>query len=253
LTHVDGYDVIHPDWSADGRHIVFGLDSPTEGLLGMIRADGTGFRILPVAGGVVAQPSFTPDGKRVVFVRYDGVAEAIYSTTLDGRVQRRLTFPPAGYGDNDPNVSPDGRTLSIVRLGPAETDAALVTIDLASGREKQLTSYDADVAIKTAWSPNGRRIVFTRDAWHPKPGISPNIWTIGRNGHAKQAVTHFRGGDVKAVAGSYSPHGRWIVFRREDPTGAGLWIIRPNGRQAQPIFTDPDVIPRYIDWGPRQH
>jgi Tol biopolymer transport system component len=150
-------------------------------------------------------------------------------------------------------VSPDGRTLSVIRLGPSPTDAALITVDLATGREKQLTRYDADVAIKTGWSPNSRRIVFTRDAFTAKPGISPNIWTIGRNGHAKHAVTRFSGGDVKAIAGSYSPDGRWIVFRREEPSGAGLWIIRPNGRQAKLIFTDPDVIPRYIDWGPRRH
>jgi Tol biopolymer transport system component len=254
LTHTTGKDSENPDWAPDGRTLVFEVDTPTSGDVATIHADGSHRRMLHLAptGGVAGQPSYSTDGRHLFYERYDGVSDdAIFTATANGRHSRRVTDPPDGYGDTDPNVSPDGRLLSFVRLGPHDGDAALFTIRLRTGRESQLTSYDTDVAIKQAWSPDGHRIAFTRDYYSPKPGISGNIVTVNRHGRHPVKVTHYSGGDVNGVVGSYSPDGRWIVGREARPDDASLIVVHPDGSGQKEVLDVPGLVPRFIDWGPR--
>ena len=68
-----------PDWSPDGRTIVFTLRSK----IALVRADGSRLRRLPVTG---SEPTFSPDGKQIVFVRGDDV----FKMTSAGRQVKRL-------------------------------------------------------------------------------------------------------------------------------------------------------------------
>ncbi len=113
ITHLAKADAVHPDWSPDGRHIVFELDIAKTARLAVMDADGGHLRMLPrlaPSGGATGQPSYAPSGRRVYYERYDGADEAaIFSATLSGQHRRRVTDPPAGQFDTDPNVSPTGR------------------------------------------------------------------------------------------------------------------------------------------------
>ena len=55
-------------------------------------------------------PSYTPDGSRLVYVRFDPAldVEEIWSMKVDGSDKRFVT----GAGGPDPNVSPDGQKIS---------------------------------------------------------------------------------------------------------------------------------------------
>jgi Tol biopolymer transport system component len=64
-------------------------------------------------------------------------------------------------------------------------------------------------------------------------------------------VTEYRGGEVNALVGSYSPNGRWIVFRLEDHGRFGLYKVRPDGSHLLPILGLSDFAARFIDWGPK--
>ena len=90
LTHVKG-EAINPDWSPDGSQIAFALN---ECSVAIINADGTNRRVLPseTPGGCEADPSFTPDGSRLVYERYDPPDDdAVWSMNLDGTDRRRIT------------------------------------------------------------------------------------------------------------------------------------------------------------------
>jgi hypothetical protein len=65
-------------------------------------------------------------------------------------------------------------------------------------------------------------------------------------------VTHFRGGERGAFAGSYSPDGRWIVMRVENRAlqRFALVKIHPDGGGRRLIASMP-FSPFLIDWGPR--
>jgi TolB protein len=55
-----------PDWSPDGKQIVCGTGF---GHIATVRADGLGFRPLTHGRDVDSQPTFSPDGRRIAFLR----------------------------------------------------------------------------------------------------------------------------------------------------------------------------------------
>ena len=80
-------------------------------------------------------------------------------------------------------------------------------------------------------------------------GTTANIATIRPDGTHLRFLTHYQGGDVQALVGSYSPDGRWIVFRLEDHGLSGLYKIRPDGSHMRVILPLSSFKPRFIDWG----
>src|SRR4051794_2921524 len=129
ITHVDG-DAIAPDWSPDGRRIVFELDTPDTAEVAVMNADGSGLVTLPGIGLFNGDPSFTPDGQRIVYGFFDGEHGGIASMNLDGSGQQLILV----YDDvGDPNVSPDGRTVSVTCAQEPDVLQALCTLPAAGG------------------------------------------------------------------------------------------------------------------------
>ena len=252
ITHLAKAGAAQADWAPDGRHIVFEVEKATTSRLAVVDFDGANLHLLPrlaPVGGATGQPSYSTNGRRVFYERYDGKADdAIFSATLAGTHVRRLTNPPDGYGDTDPNQSPDGSKLSFVRLGPHPTDAALMVMDLSTGKVTRLTPFAEDVAVKVAWAPNSKRLAYSRDAYEAKDGISGNVMSIRPDGTRRHAVTVYSGGNVTAFTGSYSPDGRWILYREEHADRWPLMVIRPDGSDAHPILEVDGLRPRGNDW-----
>src|SRR5256885_3557975 len=71
ITHVNG-EAVQPDWSPDGRRIAFEHDTPVCSSVAIINADGSDLvDLLPGPDVCEGAPSFTPDGTRVLFERFD--------------------------------------------------------------------------------------------------------------------------------------------------------------------------------------
>ena len=241
ITHVNG-DALKPDWSPDGRRIAFALN---ECSIAIMNADGGDLSVLPsqTPGGCEADPSFTPDGSRLVFERYDPATEddAVWSMNLDGTNRQRIT----SAGAPDPNVSPDGRTVSFL-AGP-EDATALFTAGLDGSDLFQVTPF-IGVAFKSDWAPDGRHLVISDNANNPdKPS---NIATVRPDGTGLRYLTDFQNSARRAYVGSYSPDGNWIVFRLEDHGRYGLYRMHPDGSSVHPILRLSSLKPVAIDWGP---
>jgi Tol biopolymer transport system component len=229
VTHLDG-DAVTPDWSPDGRTIAFELDTAAGVTVDVMRPDGTDIRTLtPRSACCSGDPSFTPNGKtdRVLALRPESNDEAVWRMNLDGSDQRRIVGMPTGA--TDPNVSPDGRTLTFRSSDglPGENGALFRSAIDGSG-VAQLTPFDF-VSIKHDWAPNGHRVVYSDGADTGDPGVSTNIATIAPDGTNLRHLTTYQGGDVSAFAGSYSPDGNSIVLRLEDHGSSALYTMRPDG------------------------
>ena len=254
--HVTG-DAVHPDWSPDGTRIVFELDHPGRATPGcsvvIMNADGSGLTDLTGARtGCEGQPAFTPDGQRIVFMRFDDAAdvESIQSMDLAGG-DRRLVTGTKGSGRTDPNVSPDGNWITFIRIKKDGELQAVFAVHPDGSGLHQVTPFKWEVAIKHDWSPNGKRIVVTTNADWVRPRQSANLVTIRPDGSGLKRLTQFAGGEHarNAFAGSYSPDGRRIVFRLEKRDKAALATIGQDGRHVRLLTKFRSNKPRYIDWG----
>jgi Tol biopolymer transport system component len=259
ITTVAG-DAANPDWSPDGRRLVFSIGTETSARIAVVRADGTRLRVLPQPADVFDdQPSYSPNGRRIYFERYTVATndDAIWSMKTDGTDQRRIVGPfPNGFV-TDPNVSPDGRTLSFqgwdgALVGPApaqEPAPGLFTARIDGSHLRQIRPYNADETVKADWAPNGLRIAVTENANHFDPTDSANMVTMRRDGSHRRSITPFHDGMTNAYLGSYSPDGHWLVFRLERDGKFGLYRVHPDGSGMRVILPLSDLRPRYMDWG----
>jgi TolB protein len=138
-------------------------------------------------------PQFTPNGKRIVFIRRDG---DVYRVDADGKNLRRLTeghrhveFRLSAkdlHGSTDgPHVSPDGKQIAYIAL---KGGVANVWVMNADGREqRQLTFRKADCG-RVRWSPDGRQVAFVSFE-----GPYPQLFTIPAAGGEPKQLTQLEG------------------------------------------------------------
>jgi Tol biopolymer transport system component len=125
---------------------------------------------------------------------------------------------------------------------------ALTSAGIRGRNPELLLPYTTDVAIKHDWAPNSRRIVFTNNADFFEQ--SANIGTLRPDGTGPvRWLTHYTDPERRAYAGSYSPNGRWIVYRLEDHGQYALMRMHPDGTHRRVILPRSDFRPRYVDWG----
>jgi Tol biopolymer transport system component len=271
LTHVDGA-AVDPDWSPDGRKIVFELDRPNDTgcSVEVMDADGTHVRDLTGTGHPCDKsPAFMPGGHRVIFAAVGGDGP-IMSMNLRGG-DRRVIFRGRGLDKREPQVSPGGRkVLFLVEKGLGvingvdENVKALYSVRMNGTHLNTVVPFDFDVcACGGDWAPNGKRIDFNDNAGaageiQTRP---TNVATIRPDGTGLRFLTHFQSITVYVGIGSYSPNGRWILFKttrhkagtRGDSTSGdkyALWKIHPDGT-GKTLIARFKFNPGTRDWGPR--
>ncbi|HVX89711.1 MAG TPA: BamA/TamA family outer membrane protein [Gemmatimonadales bacterium] len=157
-------------WSPDGRFLVSAAKrGPKDDILVIdVRRNRVERRIeVPLAG--VLTPSFSPDGKQIVFSGLEGGLSDLFIVNVDGTGLRRLTRDK--YSDQNPVWSPDGRYLAFVTDRGPGTDFAALTMggqrialfDLQSDSIVALQHMDRGRNVSPQWSPDGRQVAFVSD------------------------------------------------------------------------------------------
>lgn len=153
----------HICFSLDGNYVFFTRQEP----------DNPSTRLLysvPVLGGPARQilrdidspPSFSPDGKSLVFVRYNNPESGKFLLvvhSLESGEDRVLDKGLAAMAPQDPAWSPDGRTVAAsVGMGAGET-AKIITLDAKTGRRHDLRLVADGELTDPAWLPDGRGLL----------------------------------------------------------------------------------------------
>jgi TolB protein len=175
-----------------------------ESHLAIIGADGTGFRSLTHPPGRYATPVWSPDGRRIAYVRMLGPAIDIYVMNADGGGQYRLARGP---GDRlFPAWSPDGRRIVFEHRLNARSHLFVSSADASGAR--QLTNLPGR-ATAPVWSPDGRRIAFV---FSPRGG-GPGLYLVGASGGRPDQIVPdsllLRPGVLHPA---WSPDGRRLAF-----------------------------------------
>jgi Tol biopolymer transport system component len=211
--------------------------------LATVRADGSQYTMLTSEEGFDLSPEYSPDGRRIAFTSARSMPPGfpgeqrfyseLYVMDSDGSDARRLTFTE-GVVDFQPSWSPDGQRIVVAR-GPGTTppDGQLTAptdlwiIDLASGRNHQLTNSPETWEGFADWSPDGRRIAFEGDP--SEPGNS-DVYTIRADGGGLRRLTSQPGFDGDA---HYSPDGRTVVFDSDRNGNLDVFVTRDT--EAPPL------------------
>jgi len=190
--------------SNDGSRIAFVSDKSGSPQVWVADADGANPRQVTNVGNA-SPPSFTPDGRSIVYMRSDD-KQLIYQVSIDGGAQTRLTDRPS----NRPVVSPDGKWL-LCRLRSTEPNVplwrtALVPLDgHGETRYFEVPRYGGDIAFQ--WQPSGKGFVFV-DA---KDGV-PNLWMQDLDGSEPRQQTFFESGELYGFG--ISPDGKRVALSR---------------------------------------
>jgi TolB protein len=210
-------------WNAPTDQIVFSLERDAPDWPYSASPNGTGLRrLVRLRGRIAIEPSFSPDGRRIVFEvsKYDAEGKgSIYVAGVDGTGLRRLT---SGSDDRQPNWSPTGDRIVFQRREGEVWDAWTVRPDAAGLRNVTRTRRYSETDI--AWAPDGERLVFSTDEFR---GQIAAVAVMDVDGGQRTRVTRAAGWYDGAP--SWSPDGTTIAFesRRGDPDGsAGTRLYR---------------------------
>ena len=134
-------------------------------------ATQTVFRVyrMPVLGGtpqvlvsdVDYGPTFSPDGKRMAYVRANDPEAGKYrllSSNLDGSDEKILQIAPLPGPDNL-SWSPDGKRIAFISYSQSNAQGQISIFEIASSKDTPLTSFPDKVFSDLAWTPDGRGLL----------------------------------------------------------------------------------------------
>ena len=245
-------------WSPDGNQIAFtATNSAANGpyQLWIMDGDGNNQHLLldddPSYADYV--PSFSPDGRHIVFSRCGPINCAIYRINRDGRDLKAIT---PFNSDRDifdwfPAYSPDGNTIAFTsywRDGLTEA-VYLMNADgsgIHSFTPPALGGYTPD------WSPHAKSIAFATNDSNDPTGcncwvLSGEIWTIDTDNRETTRLTfnnrHWNG--INSVPHdflpSWSAEGDAIVFERAAPdfSSSAIYVMNSDGSNQRLVMQLP--------------
>jgi len=179
-------------------YVTSGAD-PSRVALRVADADGFNAQTIVDSAQPIMSPAWSPDGRWLAYVSFEGGQSAIYVQDLgSGRRERIASYEGI---NGSPAFSPDGRKLAMTLSKDGNPD--IYVLELGSRQLTRLTTHYA-IDTEPAWSPAGDHLVFTSDR-----GGQPQIYRIAATGGMAQRVT-FQG-DYNAAA-DYSPDGDSLVM-----------------------------------------
>jgi Tol biopolymer transport system component len=149
-------------------------------------------------------PSWSPDGRKVVFARASPPADRLrlFVTNSDGSGARPLIDPPADGFDYFPAWSPDGKRIAFLRQ-LFRGSLSLQVMD-ADGSDVRTISAPPVYVTRIAWSPDSSRLAFTGLSFDRQA----EIFSVALDGSALRQLTH----RPSATSPSWSRNGASILF-----------------------------------------
>lgn len=161
---------------------------------------------MPVLGGVETPLSiradtpvtFSPDGKRMAFMRVEpagaGVRLSLLVANADGTHEETLhsrTGDATLYQRGVPAWSPDGKTIAFSIMNETGQIAMrVIGIDVASRKESELTSRQWRYIQDVAWLPKGDGFIINARDESSTPEPALQIWRVSYPGGEVRRITN---------------------------------------------------------------
>ena len=244
LTAGPGYDY-QPDWSPDGRWMVFArYNHDVVELWSLDLRDGR-TRQMTSGGAVNVEPRFSPDGNRMAFVSttYKGHFHIFVARFNDGLLSdvQQLTLenisplPRYYYSQADHEISPvwtrDGAEIFFVsNRGHIYGTGGFWKVKAEAGSEPREIHYEeTNWKARPDFSPDGKRMVYASYLGQARH----QLWVMPAVGGDAFPISY---GAFDNVNPRWSPDGSKIAFISNRNGNTSLWVQTiPGGEQTEII------------------
>jgi tricorn protease len=249
-------------WSPDMQKLVFASDRNGHEDLYLLEANDPEhkkfveahvFKVTQLTNTADAEigVSFTPDGKRIAFLR----AGQLFTMKPDGSDQKPLVGEKTVI---DYEWSPDGKWVAYSRMDGSFASEIYI-MPIAGGEAKNVTRY-ATYNSNITWSANGKKLAFISlrrrtNGMHVLALQKPAIQGAPSSSEIDWDDIHLRteqAAPISAEEGAIStdPEASKVAFRSSGPQGDDLWVASSTGSSLSRITTG-NMQPHQIQWSKR--
>jgi len=228
FTEEDG-DVAWPNWSPDGKKILYAMYKGEIANLYIIHSDGSGRTTVPDEADFQDTPCWSPDGTEVAYttVAPDGERNIIKVVKIDGSGQYFVEDKERGLGYQTWSPIEALFALEFSLGGPPD----IYTMSALDGSNRTQLTNDPKLDEWPAFSRDGKQI-----AWAHGVEGDKDIWVMNVDGSDKRKVTN-----NVAIGDSYpsfSPDGSQIAFTSGGEGGpTSIYIVNLDGTGLTKIAT----------------
>ncbi|HST25378.1 MAG TPA: hypothetical protein VLJ76_05270 [Gaiellaceae bacterium] len=208
--------------SPNGRTIAGWPEEPdSPQAIGIASVTGAGLRELPRPSAQVdeSDPSFSPDGIRIVFERRNPTSGCCRVSRLVVQAVKGGAARPLGVVGTTPRWSPDGRWIAFA--APVGQGVRLEIVPPTGGRARILASASLGT-IGFSWAPDSKQLVYEVDA-------DQSLGIADLAGHSRKLDI----GRIEPFDAAFSPDGRRIVFTGTPASGArrraSIYVVGADG------------------------
>lgn len=229
----------------------------------------------------IMSPSWSPDGRSLAYVSFEGGQPAIYVHDLKTASARKMA---AFRGINGaPAWSPDGRKLALTLSRDDPGNPEIYVMELGSGKLRRVT-YNRAIDTEPTWSPDGANLLFTSDRsggpqiyrvpaaggraerltfegnYNARPQLSPDgerLAMVHSNGNGfRIGVLELDSGTLQVVtegpldeSPTFAPNGSMILYATGHRAQGELAAVSVDGRVRQRLRLQRGEV-REPSWGP---
>jgi TolB protein len=236
------------------------VDAPTPAAGATLRGEALPGRLLFVRQGVIwrwqgreaapllgdgaaVQPAWSPTGDRIAYIARSNSFSDLLLADANGRPLEQLTR----YGTTEPPNSlgrvyasrwvfypawaPDGLSLAVSAQPappagdpPADYNLGLALLPVGPGVARPLYAADSAQVARSAFSPDGAALVFTRAAGGPEG--RQRLYRLNLADGAAQALP---GAPEPSYDPAFSPDGAWLAFAARDGARTDIFALPAAG------------------------
>jgi Tol biopolymer transport system component/DNA-binding winged helix-turn-helix (wHTH) protein len=178
---------------------------------------------------VEGNPSFSPDGNQVAFVRHEKSRNGLHIyVKLIGTGGPPLRITTGSASDYSPAWSPDGRYIAFLRYLSSGQEAAVLLVPALGGAERKIAEVfpSGFNCTDLTWSPDGNSLVMS-DRNSPKEPAGLFLLAIDTGEKRRltsppfPAISSWNGDSCPSL----SPDGRTLAFSRRVDASGDLYLL----------------------------